>query len=176
MQCENCHERDAVVELTQVAAGEITKLHLCERCAAEKGVESPASVEQNPFAKLVAASMGKGAADKISGLIPMDRQACSRCGATLQDFRETGRLGCADCYRSFEGPLRDLLRRLHGSTVHMGERYSERGVGGAEETAAGTGAGARAQEADLREQLRLAIETENFELAAELRDRLRVAE
>lgn len=172
MQCENCHERDAVVELTQVAAGEITKLHLCERCAAEKGVESPASVEQNPFAKLVAASMGKGAADKISGLIPLDRQACSRCGATLQDFRETGRLGCADCYRSFEGPLRDLLRRLHGSTVHMGKRYSVRGVGA---EAAG-GPGGRAQEADLREQLRLAIETENFELAAELRDRLRVAE
>jgi protein arginine kinase activator len=170
MQCENCHEREAVVELTQVAAGEITKLHLCERCAAEKGVESAASVEQNPFAKLVAASMGKGAADKISGLIPLDRQACSRCGATLQDFRETGRLGCADCYRSFEGPLRDLLRRLHGSTVHMGERYSDRSVGATEET------GTRLQEADLREQLRLAIETENFELAAELRDRLRVAE
>jgi protein arginine kinase activator len=170
MQCENCHDREAVVELTQVAAGEITKLHLCERCAAEKGVESAASVEQNPFAKLVAASMGKGAADKISGLIPLDRQACSRCGATLQDFRETGRLGCADCYRSFEGPLRDLLRRLHGSTVHMGERYSDHSVGATE------GTGARLQEADLREQLRLAIETENFELAAELRDRLRVAE
>jgi protein-arginine kinase activator protein McsA len=30
--------------------------------------------------------------------------------------------------------------------------------------------------ADLREQLRLAVETENFELAAELRDRLRVME
>lgn len=167
MQCENCHERDAVVELTQVAAGEITKLHLCERCAAEKGVESTASVEQNPFAKLVAASMGKGGGDKLSGLIPMDRQACGRCGATLQDFRETGRLGCADCYRSFEGPLRDLLRRLHGSTVHVGERYAERG---------GVIEDPQRREADLREQLRLAIETENFELAAELRDRLRVAE
>ena len=30
--------------------------------------------------------------------------------------------------------------------------------------------------AELREQLRLAVETENFELAAELRDRLRVLE
>ena len=90
--------------------------------------------------------------------------------ATLQDFRETGRLGCPDCYRSFEAPLRDLLRRLHGSTHHLGERYAERG---AEPAAAERGS---EQAADLREQLRLAVETENFELAAELRDRLRVLE
>ena len=37
-------------------------------------------------------------------------------------------------------------------------------------------AGERIRAADLREQLRLAVETENFELAAELRDRLRVLE
>ncbi|HET7599249.1 MAG TPA: UvrB/UvrC motif-containing protein, partial [Gemmatimonadales bacterium] len=79
---------------------------------------------------------------------------------------ETGRLGCPECYRSFEAPLRDLLRRLHGSTVHVGERYAERG--GEDDP--------RRREAELREQLRLAVETENFELAAELRDRLRVLE
>jgi protein arginine kinase activator len=61
-----------------------------------------------------------------------------------------------------------LLRRLHGSTHHLGERYAE-----------GTGSTApqeRHQATELREQLRLAVETENFELAAELRDRLRVME
>jgi protein arginine kinase activator len=64
-------------------------------------------------------------------------------------------------------PLRDLLRRLHGSTHHVGERYAEQD---------GAPAEARQTTADLREQLRLAVETENFELAAELRDRLRVLE
>jgi protein-arginine kinase activator protein McsA len=49
----------------------------------------------------------------------------------------------------------------------MGERYADK------ET---TTPGERHQAADLREQLRLAVETENFELAAELRDRLRVLE
>ena len=108
------------------------------------------------------AAMGKGAEQ-----LPAARtgDTCPRCGATLQDFRETGRLGCADCYRTFETPLRDLLRRVHGSTHHMGERYAER-----EPQAA------REQASELREQLRLAVETENFELAAELRDRIRVVE
>jgi protein arginine kinase activator len=108
--------------------------------------------------------MGKGSEQAPA---PRAGDVCSRCGGTFQDFRETGRLGCPDCYRAFETPLRDLLRRLHGSTHHIGERYAER------EPAAAV---AREQAADLREQLRLAVETENFELAAELRDRLRVVE
>ena len=170
MNCDQCHEREAVIHLTQIVNEQVTTLHLCERCAAEKGVESAATVEQNPFAKLVAASMGKPTPDlTLTGATP--RGACPRCGGTLQDFRQSGRLGCAHCWRAFEGPLRDLLRRLHGSTVHMGERYTEHT--GAQ---APTNGNSGVAQADLREQLRLAIETENFELAAELRDRLRVLE
>jgi protein arginine kinase activator len=99
---------------------------------------------------------------------PRTGDTCPRCGGSLQDFRESGRLGCSECYRSFEVPLRDLLRRLHGSTHHMGERYAESG--------GSTQPGERHQATELREQLRVAVETENFELAAELRDRLRVME
>jgi protein arginine kinase activator len=169
MHCDQCHEREAVIHLTQIVNEQVTTLHLCERCAAEKGVESASTVEQNPFAKLVAASMGKPAPDlTLTGA--GGRGTCPRCGATLHDFRESGRLGCADCWHAFEGPLRDLLRRLHGSTVHMGERYADRAA------APGSNGDARLAQAALREQLRLAVETENFELAAELRDRLRVLE
>jgi protein-arginine kinase activator protein McsA len=49
----------------------------------------------------------------------------------------------------------------------MGERYSDKEPAIPNEPR---------QAAELREQLRLAVETENFELAAELRDRLRVVE
>jgi protein arginine kinase activator len=166
MDCDQCHEREAVIHLTQIVNEQVTTLHLCERCAAEKGVESTGSVAKSPLGTFLAA-MGKELPDKAAPQAPGDRAACMRCGATLQDFRETGRLGCADCYRSFEAPLRDLLRRLHGSTVHVGERYDDQG-GGIQDP--------EGREAELKEQLRLAIETENFELAAELRDRLRVAE
>ena len=164
MSCDQCREREAVIHLTQIVNEQVTTLHLCEKCAAEKGVESPGSAVKTPLGSFLAA-MGKGAEQQL----PATRtgESCARCGATFQDFRETGRLGCPDCYRAFETPLRDLLRRLHGSTHHLGERYAER-----EEPRAA----AREEAADLREQLRLAVETENFELAAELRDRLRVME
>ena len=163
MTCDQCREREAVIHLTQIVNEQVTTLHLCEKCAAEKGVESPGSTVKTPLGTFLAA-MGKGAEQQL----PAARtgESCTRCGATFQDFRETGRLGCPDYYRAFESSLRDLLRRLHGSTHHLGERYAEREspVVVAE------------QAADLREQLRLAVETENFELAAELRDRLRVME
>jgi protein arginine kinase activator len=164
MSCEQCHEREAVIHLTQIVNEQVTTLHLCERCAAEKGVESPGSLPKTPLGTFLAA-MGQELPEQTPA--PKSGDNCARCGGSLQDFRESGRLGCPDCYRSFEVPLRDLLRRLHGSTHHMGERYADR------ETAA---AGGRPQTAELREQLRLAVETENFELAAELRDRLRVME
>ena len=60
-----------------------------------------------------------------------------------------------------------MLRRLHGSSQHVGERYV--GPGELE-------ADPRRELLDLKDQLRRAVENENFELAAELRDRIRVLE
>jgi protein arginine kinase activator len=164
MSCEQCHEREAVIHLTQIVNEQVTTLHLCERCAAEKGVESPGSTPKTPLGTFLAA-MGQELPEQAPA--PRSGENCPRCGGSLQDFRESGRLGCSECYRAFEVPLRDLLRRLHGSTHHMGERYTDRGTAAPLE---------RGHAAELREQLRLAVETENFELAAELRDRLRVLE
>jgi protein arginine kinase activator len=155
MTCENCGERDAVVHLTQIEDSQVTTVHLCERCAAERGVEPPPA-GKTPLGSFLAAIGDAETPDSL------EQERCPGCGATFAQFRETGRLGCAECWVAFEAPLRDLVRRLHGSTVHVGERYVPRGAGVA----------ARSDE-DLRERLRVAIETENFELAAELRDRLR---
>ena len=162
MSCDQCHEREAVIHLTQIVNDQVTTLHLCERCAAEKGVESPGAVAKTPLGTFLAA-MGK----EVEAPAPRTADTCPRCGGSLQDFRESGRLGCPECWRAFESPLRDLLRRLHGSTHHVGERYADRGEPGREP---------KVEVASLREQLRVAVESENFELAAELRDRLRVLE
>ena len=167
MRCSQCKERDATVHLTQIADDQVVTVHLCERCAAEKGVESSASLQKTPIGGFLATTMGKALSAEVAeqaGAVGV----CPSCGFTLTDFREAGRLGCAECYSAFEGPLRELLRRLHGSSRHLGERYS--GPGHAPDAAPAPSS------TQLREQLRLAIETENFELAAELRDRLKVAE
>ncbi len=158
MRCERCGEREAVVHLHQVAGGEVTKVHLCDRCAAEQGIAAAEMVGKTPLGQLVAA-LGKAAE---AGVEP-PAESCPACGATLEDFRATGRLGCAECWQAFAGPLRGLLRRLHGATHHRGEQYLAGGFPPAD---------VDARMRELRERLAAAVDEENFELAAELRDRL----
>ena len=162
MPCEQCGEREAVVHLTQIAENQVTVVHLCERCAAERGFDTGATTAKTPLGGFLAT---------LSTLADAEATAegpsrCASCGAGFDDFKASGRLGCAGCYEAFAGPLRELMRRLHGATVHTGERYQADGVGGTPQAAA-----ANVQE--LQAQLRTAIADEDFERAAELRDRLR---
>jgi len=162
MRCQQCEDQEAVVHLTQIVGNEVTTMHLCEKCAADKGIEG--GVPATPLAADFLASMGKGVGAGLPGMEDAPHATCPTCGLTMQELRDLGRLGCVDCYKTFETPLRELLRRLHGSTTHVGERYRPPGA---------TPGVPEAEVAELRERLRLAIDGENFELAAELRDQLR---
>ena len=166
MKCSLCGERVGVVSLTQIIEGDVRTVSLCAKCAAEKGIETGIGVADTPLGGFLAA-LGEST-DPDAPLAEALEARCESCGATLRDFRETGRVGCAECYLAFDAPLRELLRRLHGSTHHTGMRYA-------------AGEAPRQLEPnrtalELREQLRRAVESEQFELAAELRDRLRDTE
>ena len=118
MKCERCGE-DAVVHFTQITGGEMKTTHLCETCAAEKGLDPNPPTPSFQLSDLLG-QMGTGpqgtAASVVSG-------ACGFCGLELPDFKETGRFGCPHCYTSFEKGVRGLLRRIHGSTQHVGKVY-----------------------------------------------------
>lgn len=161
MVCDVCKEGDVVVELTQVEGSEVRHLHLCEKCAAERGVETTlaaAKPQVGEFLQAVHQHLAVGTEEHIK---------CAFCGGTLKDFRASGRLGCAHCYEAFEKSLRELLRRVHGNSRHVGRRYEPPSANSIER--AGTAA-------ELRDRLQRAIDTEQFELAAELRDKLRGGE
>ncbi len=167
MLCDNCKERDAIINLTQVEHDSKVTLHLCEQCAQQKGVETGGAVLKTPLGGFLTA-LGKGGG--AGALVPAagDSVRCPECGSTLRDFRDSGRLGCDRCYAIFDAHLRDLLRRLHGSSQHVGERYEAPGEAGVSDP--------RSELLELKAQLRRAVDGENFELAAELRDRIRVLE
>jgi protein arginine kinase activator len=157
--CDICKEADAVVQLTEIEGTGVRLLHLCERCAAERGVETTlagAKPEVSNFLQSVHQQM-----QATQG----DAARCTFCSSTFRDFRTTGRLGCAHCYEAFEKSMRDLLRRLHGNSRHMGRRY-EPPSAASEMPGAGT-------LNELRDRLQRAIQSEQFELAADIRDRLR---
>ena len=174
MLCDNCKERDAIINLTQVEHDSKVTLHLCEQCAQQKGVETGGAVVKSPLGNFLGAVVKGGGSP--GALVPASGDAlrCPACGSTLRDFRDSGRLGCDRCYVSFDTHLRDLLRRLHGSSQHVGERYDLPGKQGGNGVESSDDPRSRLLE--LKAQLRRAVEGENFELAAELRDRIRVLE
>ena len=161
MLCDSCKERDAVVHLTQIVENAVTQLHLCEKCAAERGVETTIAMPKHPLGDFLQALQLQTSTGQA------DATRCDFCGATMRDFRATGRLGCPRCYTAFHASLRELLRRVHGSARRVGRAYEPPAPSEFE----------RKTELDvLRDRLRRAIELEQFEVAAELRDKIRVLE
>lgn len=157
MLCDECKEREAVVQLTQIVHNAVTQLHLCEKCAAAKGIETTVSTPKHPLAGVLQAAQEQSA-------VTSDAVRCAYCGTSQKDFRASGRLGCAHCYGAFSESLRDLLRRVHGNARHVGHRYSP------PDPETGDRSGSLAH---LRERLRQAVEQEQFEVAAALRDEIR---
>jgi protein arginine kinase activator len=156
--CDNCGSRPATVNLTQIENNEMFSYHLCEDCAAEKGLETTSEPSGSSPLPDFLAQIG----DEPRGEGDPDSE-CSFCGLTLTVFRETGRLGCPHCYETFESHLRRLLRRVHGGTKHVGKIYLPPDP---------TVSEMEKRVEALRRKLHRAVEAEDFERAAELRDRI----
>ena len=118
MVCDNCGSSDAVVHLTQIINNEMSTHHLCERCAADKGLEATPQMSDLPLIDVIAQMTDE--APSIAGAVGTE---CSFCGLTFADFRRTGRLGCPHCYETFGDQLPRLLRRIHGGVKHVGKVY-----------------------------------------------------
>jgi protein arginine kinase activator len=161
MLCDSCKERDALVHLTTIENNAVHQLHLCERCAAERGVETTVAAPKHPLGEFLQAVHQQTATTSSDGA------RCSFCNTTMADFRATGRWGCARCYSNFEAGIRELLRRVHGNHRHVGRTYHAPMSETLEHSAV---------LGELKDRLRRAIESEQFEVAAGLRDRIRVME
>jgi len=160
--CDNCGSTEAVVHLTQIVNNQMSTHRLCEKCAAEKGLENAPEPVNFPLTDFLA-QMGK---DTMSGVDASD-ESCSFCGLTFADFRETGRLGCPHCYETYGPHLQKLLRRVHGGTQHVGKIYLPPDP---------TSSELERRLEGLRRKLTRAVESEDFEHAAELRDEIRALE
>ena len=153
MQCESCGEAEATVHLTQIVEGEVRKLHLCKDCARDSGinVDEPLSITDLLLNAGSPSPLETTEADK----------SCPRCHMRGSDFKKTSRLGCPYCYEAFAAGLAPILLSMHRSQQHVGKAPRQyRGVA--------VEPGLKVLETQLKE----AIATEQFEEAAQLRDRI----
>jgi protein arginine kinase activator len=162
MKCDQC-DNQATVHLIEIKGGKKVEKHLCEAHAVEEGVA--VKVSHAPIAELLEKFTAKSLpAPSAEAAPPL---SCPACSLTYEQFRKTGLLGCADCYRAFEAALLPLLERAHeGSSRHTGKVPTHAGLGELRQQ----------RLMQLRRELEVAVATEQYERAASIRDQLSQAE
>ena len=159
MMCETCGKKMATVHWTEMVNDAVKKMHLCEACAAAKGldVNNPAA-----FSDVM---LGLGAQKEPAA---KERDvACALCHMRIADFKKTSRLGCQACYETFADELKPLLEAMHKGNQHVGKVPAHKEAQGAAK------AGLLPSLASLRQKLEAAIAAEQYEEAANLRDQIR---
>jgi protein arginine kinase activator len=145
------------LHITEVTGeNQFEELHLCEECA-QKYLSEPQSKASGPKGM---ESLASADTDETAAL---NQRECPACGIKFLDFRNSGRLGCPHDYEAFRDQLVPLLENIHGEARHCGKTPRReprtRQI--------------RAELAQLRKQLQQAVNRENYEEAAKLRDKIR---
>lgn len=157
MLCQHCHEREATIHMTQNINGKVTELAICAQCAKEKKIQLP-FMDDFGFSGLFSNFFG-GEREADGGQMLL----CPTCSSSLERFRQTGLLGCEDCYDTFSKEIEPLIIEVQGTDSNEGKTPLRE----ADET----------EEDDeikvLKQQLEEAIRNEDYELAAKLRDEIR---
>ena len=159
MLCQRCQQKPATVHVTKIINGQKTELYLCQDCAKELEPQLSFSI-----AKFLSSLL-----DQISEPSrgeSMGGRVCKKCGLTFQQFQKIGRLGCPACYRHLASQLDPLIRRIQGASRHRGKvprkLENRRRV--------------RLEIERLRDKLQQLIAKEEYEKAADVRDRIRYLE
>lgn len=159
-KCRRC-QKPATLHITEVRKGDVTELHLCESCAREYLDQPEADTEQT--AEYEFEKLADGDESESS---PADERNCTHCAISFREFRSQGRLGCAYCYTEFEADLLPLLENIHGEVQHCGKLPRR----------APDSSRRQHELMRLKNELKSAIDDEDYEQAATLRDEIQTIE
>lgn len=156
--CQRCKQAKATVHITDTMPAK-REQHLCEECAEKEGVIVKQHHTTNEILQqFIKQKAGIGADDDLT---------CPKCGLSFREFQVKGQLGCPNDYEVFKAVLTPLIERAHeGGTHHVGKMPV-------------TAAPTLRREAGLlrlRRQLQEAVDKENYELAARVRDEIQAME
>jgi protein arginine kinase activator len=155
MQCEKCQSEKATVFLTQIINGKMHKIDLCEKCSKLMGVTNASTFSlADLLIKTEAERQNQSNRPSLS---------CPSCGFTQEDLSKTGRVGCGVCYDVFKDVLGEALKDMQHSSQHRGKRPERFFLN----------KGDLERLRLLEEALEVAVQQENYEEAATLRDQLR---
>ncbi|MDA3961577.1 MAG: UvrB/UvrC motif-containing protein [Planctomycetota bacterium] len=175
--CQICKTRPATIHLTAIDTdGSVVELHISSMAARQLGLDlhgDPPSCEQIRDIQRQGEDALLGDEDgEISSIKAPTLTAatgattlsCPDCGLIYSAFAENNRFGCASCYAAFAENLDPALADIHGSNRHVG-RVPALNANDAERQVR--------RRAHLEDRLAQAVEDENYEEAARIRDLLK---
>lgn len=158
MLCEKCGKNVATTHIKTNINGVIEVHHLCSECAQQQSYKTPDMLDSlidSFFGDTLRAQMGSD-----------NRRRCEGCGMCFDDIVETGKVGCDKCYETFLDQLLPSLQRMHGRSRHAGKTPSGAPRVETKQDKIST----------LKSKLQKAIDAQEFEQAAKLRDEIKEAE
>lgn len=161
MLCSKCKKSPASFFYTQNINGVQTSIALCEHCAANSTFSSI------PVSPLFESFFSNSA--KNSEHVNSNEKRCSLCALTFNDILASGKVGCPECYNVFSEELSNTITSIHGNASHHGlvPQYLAPNTESAK---------ALSEKELLRNELNKAIQSENYEAAAIIRDKLKAME
>lgn len=160
MLCENCNQNEATFHYEANIYGEVNKVNLCAHCAKELGYTSVGKSDMSEYQDYIGSFLSNLLGEKT--LRSDTGVKCEICGATANDIKQSGKVGCNHCYVTFSQLLMPFIRRIHGSAQHTGKAPA-----GADREIRH-----KKQLLKLREEMNAAVAAQAFERAAELRDEI----
>ncbi|MFO0959016.1 MAG: UvrB/UvrC motif-containing protein [Isosphaeraceae bacterium] len=162
MKCEKCGKL-ATYHITDIDHGKPHEYHFCdmharEHLASTTGPDEPETLSMGKLAKKLS---GGGREPSAT-----DKQQCPSCQITFLEFRNTGRLGCPHDYEVFRDELMPLLENIHEETRHSGKAPRRAPLNTQRHSAL----------MKLRNDLKRAVASEDYEVAARLRDQIKAIE
>lgn len=166
MKCQKCGANNANTHIKTIVNGEFKEYDLCSECANQMGYTNVFGDIENEFSNFLGSFFGN--------VLPARTQAtrCEFCGSSYSDIAKSGHVGCANCYNIFGEQLLPSIRRIHGNTAHCGKNS-----GKADRQSSKPQEETKEQKIKrLKAELDTAIKEQNFEHAAELRDKIKEME
>lgn len=166
MKCEKCNNNIATIHFIKLVNGEKTEILLCENCAKEitdnQMLDAFDDIKNISFSNILGnffEVLNKNKEPKIEVV-------CKNCGLTYSQFKNSGQLGCSECYESFNDALKPLIKRLQGDLDHIGKIPK----------ATGDEFLTKKKINKLKKELQEYIVTEEYEKAAKIRDEIKILE
>lgn len=160
MLCQKCGKNQATTHIKTVINGKATEQNLCGYCAAKSGYSG---FSGGSISNMLASMLGQSIQVKNESAY----RSCPLCKTTFADIAESGKVGCAECYKEFGIELKPYLKRIHGSIKHVGKNP------GSKELVVKDSA---VSVAELKAKLASLVAAEKYEEAAIVRDEIKKLE